>query len=342
MPLDEFLVQNGFVKTSLVTMKSDESVPYIKAYTKLGHSCYIELDSIVAGPCTSSERMRVSLKNTSIIPSPTKISVATCAKSIVCGVAFECNDEVCVLSPAQGEGYREVNMTISDLANSKTLVVAGSPIAYPVVRCSEVLKQPAQMICNIRDASHNIRCQAVAFNTKALADEISQVSALMESLKCLQARYCDVYTAFERETQFLENELVKWESCGSKGKEAICAEKAIIDNLRARSCLLDQTILNETKVINLGCEVSKMQNFVARSYAQLYLISRNFDVCGLSRSCLDPCRWGYPRELGSFDRELLSGNFPPQVCQWIVGYKNTKDEAATRLEYLKLACEQNR
>jgi hypothetical protein len=348
---DEMLVNAGFVKSSVIAIKDEkgtDTVPYIHAYTRMGDVCYIELD-LADSNCNKNisnnnghnglgERMRATIRSGSVIPQQTKISVAQCANSSVCGVAFECNNEVCVLSPVEcgdnmaASGLKEVTFVIAESLPTKNVQANGSPLAYPVVRLSEIKNSPEVAIQNVHIAAQAISTRAIGIATNNLAELARRANSVSNALNLLSSRWNEMHTQRCEEVSALEGHLQYWRSYCPPTCDSMAKEKAIVTDLCARAAALERYLQLQNRLSTLIPEMCRLEAIVNRSYADSYLTSRLNEPCQCRPS---PEKWGYPPALANYDSDINVGRWPPVLNSWIASYRTNCPDAAIRLENLK-------
>jgi hypothetical protein len=359
--LDEKLVSAGFVKTSILTIRDEKGtdiVPYVRAYTRLGDTCYIEFeggavaDAVRIVPSAADTRMRATVRTGSIIPHQTKISVSQCASSSVCGVAFECNNEVCVLQPEScTDRPRETIYVVAESIPTKHVQAAGSPLAYPVVRYSEIEACAETAIANVHRAAAAIAARAISVVSNNMAELSRRATSAAITLQTLSARWAELHASRCRETEEL-SALLEWHrrctaaaaagagagACVSDAPVgALEKEKAIVADLCRRGRALERYLHLQNRLLSIMPEVSRLEAITANAFSDAYLCSRTVEPCACRQS---PELWGFHASLAQYDEELAAGRWPEALNTWIHNYRSTHHECAQRLEQLKIAIEQ--
>lgn len=168
--VEQMLTKSGYLPVDKILTKDENDIlmcQYIKAIDPTGRTAFVDLDCegyVSVGP----EDMAVTTASkASVLPYSVKMGTYECASSDVCGVAFECDNEICTLkrnekslNPSEdvfstehkqsGEGHKEHGM------------LSNHPVAYPIVSMSDIKENPDRVACSIRD-SHN-RMRNVEFN----------------------------------------------------------------------------------------------------------------------------------------------------------------------------------
>ena len=343
--VDEVLVSAGFVKTSVLAIKSENGTdltPYFRSYTHGGDICYIEIDPTEGVNLTSHngiDRMRATVRSGSSIKQQTMISVAQCANSAVCGVAFECDSEVCVLIPtAKTEtGFKEQVYVITESLPSKNVQLHGTPLAYPVIRLSEILACPDAAIKKVSEASRIIAARTIGLTQTAMAELTRRAACLSNSFAILTSQWDIIHRNRCREVDEL-HALHKHYACiCPQTCESMAMQKKIVGELCARGHALEDYLRLQSHIIGLLPDLGRLQAQVEQFYAQSYLCSREPTSCVLRTP---PETWGYPPELAGFHDTLVAGTWPKDVDAWIQKYHCDCPEAAKRLEHLKAVVNQ--
>ena len=343
--VDEVLVNAGFVKTSVLAIKGENGVdltPYFRSYTSLGDICYIEIDpteGINMATTNGIDRMRATVRTGSTIKQQTMISVAQCANSAVCGVAFECDSEVCVLVPTSHTetGFREQVYVVTEALPSKNVQLHGTPLAYPVIRLSEILSCPEAAIKKVNEASRIIAARTIGLAQTSMTELASRATCLSKSLGLLTSHWDTIHRNRCKEIDEL-HKLREYYACIRPPTcESMETEKKIVAELCARGHALEAYLALQARIVGLLPELGRMQAQVEHLYAHSYLASREPTSCALRTP---PQAWGYPQDLDRFHADLVSGKWPCEVDTGIHKYTCECPEAAKRLEHLKAAVNQ--
>lgn len=160
--IEKALLERGFISLEkILTKNSDEVIlcQFIKARDNLGHNIYVELDTTCQDGygyvnVSSADPVLSHSTAASIIPYSLKIGTFEATTSNLHGVAFECDGNVCIMSRKDKSlNPKETIFTLSD--DKKFGVQQNHPVAYPIVKFTEILKNPALVYDNIQK-SHNL------------------------------------------------------------------------------------------------------------------------------------------------------------------------------------------
>jgi len=168
--VEQTLAKSGYLPVDKILTKDENDnlmCQYIKAIDPTGRTTFVDLDCEGYVAVDPEDMKMVTASKASVLPYSVKMGTYECASSDVCGVAFECDNEICTLkrneqslNPSEavfttdhkleGEGHKEHGM------------LSTQPVAYPIVSMSDIKENPDKVACSIRD-SHN-RMRNVAFN----------------------------------------------------------------------------------------------------------------------------------------------------------------------------------
>jgi len=191
--IEQQLIESGYLPIDKILTKDENDnlmCQYIKALDPTGRSAFVDLDceGYVSIDPKNMSVTKMSNK-ASVVPYSTKIGTYDCASSEVCGVAFECDNEICTvkrsdtnLAPTETV-FTHVKNPLSS-GHKHHGMVESHPIAYPIVSMSEIKNNPEAVTCSIKQSHASMR--NVSFNqgkketkelavvTKDLHDEVKR------------------------------------------------------------------------------------------------------------------------------------------------------------------------
>jgi hypothetical protein len=119
----------------------------MKVLTDLGDTAYVQLDSPGNVVYEGKDRTMIVSQNVSVVPEAKQIGTYQCATigSGVCGIAYDCEGEVCTLTKSIDSPDQPIRtvLTTASKPSETRLTLAGSPVAYPVVRYSDTISNPS-------------------------------------------------------------------------------------------------------------------------------------------------------------------------------------------------------
>lgn len=168
--IENELLRSGFVpKDKIITTDDtgERHARFIKVISRMGQSALVEIDIEGYMVVQPKDQKVVASKAVSQIPYSVKMGTYDCAKTDVCGVAFVCEKDICVLNnDPTGRGPQEKNFVYVDHEaegqsgkgqGNKAVIISGNPVAYPIIRMSEVRANPTVCIKAINEATRRIR-----------------------------------------------------------------------------------------------------------------------------------------------------------------------------------------
>ena len=159
--VEDQLAIRGYITTDRVLTKSPSGEVegrYLKTINERGQIVYVEPDTEGYVSVQPEDRTMIESKSASKVPMSARTGTFECAGMDVCGVAFECEGELCTLT------REDASMAPSELVlhtvgkpAERSVVEEGTPIAFPIVRLSEILVAPEQVVESIDTATVRIR-----------------------------------------------------------------------------------------------------------------------------------------------------------------------------------------
>lgn len=173
--IDRELLNNSYIPTNKIVVQTDNGekrTQYIKAINKNGQNVFIFID---INGYTTSKPNDLTLVKTSIhnnIPHSLKTGATNCIGNDVTGIAFECNDYVCVIT-RDGLDFKEENYCYMQYEDENML--GGVVVCYPVVKMSEIKTNPDLILTNtdkttrrLRNASYTAELQDLELTSQAI------------------------------------------------------------------------------------------------------------------------------------------------------------------------------
>jgi len=242
---EEELMKHGYAIVDKVFTKDDSGkvvCEYIKARTVRGQLVFVEMDS---GGCVAYRKddlTAVRTKDAIKVPHSAKIGALECADLSVCGVAFECNDGICTLVRKCDDRSLEPSehhlVTVSK-HQKKAIVMDDNPIAYPVIKMSEIMANNCLVMENIDKVTKKMRKKAFLRCKKNLHENKCLLRKLMHEYHKFCENTGELFATLERsiyELECLQNPYLDCppECEGNKEKY-----KSLGYNLRVRHDYLD-------------------------------------------------------------------------------------------------------
>jgi len=170
-PVDKVVVREG----------NDEfSAKYIKVMTPTGQGALVELNEEGYVSPGATDLNVVEVKDASSIPYSHKIGTLESVGQEIRGVAFLCEDNVCVVTREEERVTpTETFYIATEKAGDRTAVLDDVPVAYPVVRFKEVVAEPKEVAKSIDKAASDLRKRAY----QMAVDELKQVRGSIDELE---------------------------------------------------------------------------------------------------------------------------------------------------------------
>lgn len=140
----EKLLKNGFIIE--YRMYENDTISYFIAFTRRGDKFLILIDDEdykETFPQISPEDLQLQqLQGTTLIPQETRMGALQCLIYDICGAAFVCNDNVCVIErDLQGE-VQQTTFVLQ--AHPEAGLLGNAAVALPIMKLSFVLKNPLE------------------------------------------------------------------------------------------------------------------------------------------------------------------------------------------------------
>ncbi len=167
------LAEKGFMpfNTIMVNESNGLTARYVKAIDKHGNTSYILIDidgNIMTQP---GDLTTIQTSTATSIPLSAKVGAYDCVGLDVCAVALECEDGVCVLMRDDEANMKEIMLEKEKKRADEALIESDSPLAYPVVRLSEIIENPTLVLKIIDDTTVKMRRAAIK-NYLAMVTEL--------------------------------------------------------------------------------------------------------------------------------------------------------------------------
>lgn len=188
---EEELMDKGYAIVDKVFTRDNSGnvvCEYIKARTVRGQLVFVEMDS---GGCVAYRKddlTAVRMKDAIKVPHSAKLGALECADLGVCGVAFECKDGICTLVRNCDDSSMEPTehhlVTVTKQAK-ESIVMDDNPVAYPVVKMSEIMANSKLVMENIDKVTRKMRKKAFVRCRKNIQEN-----------KCVLRDLCREYKVF--------------------------------------------------------------------------------------------------------------------------------------------------
>ncbi len=156
--IEQQLKSRGFKTTDkiIITDNKQDRVKYVKVYTVRGETSLVELDvSDFVTIDQTSDRLFYPTNEARNIPYSAKSGIISCTDNNSCHIAFECNNDMCVLQQSNNNldstetTFRTSNRPITDSGSTNV-------ISYPIVKMSDIIDHPDDVFVKISEITNNI------------------------------------------------------------------------------------------------------------------------------------------------------------------------------------------
>ena len=287
--IENELLQSGFVpKDKIITTddNGERHARFIKVISRMGQSALVEIDINGYMVVQPKDQNVVASKAVSQIPYSVKMGTYDCAKTDVCGVAFVCDKDICVLNnDPTGRGPQEKNFVYvahnnidgaADGAINKAVVISGNPVAYPIIRMSEVRANPGLCIKAINEATRRIRNAAYEASHADLV-------RLDQSIHDLDKEYHNFKAYRDLAVKGLMSSIKQLEQFNAIyiANPPVCDDerekhRRVIANLRARHervidllRISEEVAMKRDKIAKLSQEFASASCYIKKEFAEL-------------------------------------------------------------------------
>ncbi len=177
------LASKGYITTDRVLTKTPSGQVegrYLKTINERGQTAFVELDTEGFVSVQPEDLTMIESKSASKVPMSVKVGTLECASSDVCGVAFECEGELCTLT-RENPSMAPTELVLHTVSkpSERSIVEEGTPIAYPIVRLSEINADNEQVVKSVDAATARIRNASY----KACVEDMRKTDKSCENLK---------------------------------------------------------------------------------------------------------------------------------------------------------------
>lgn len=281
--VEQTLTESGYLPVDKILTRDENGnlmCQYIKAIDATGRSAFIDLDTEGYVAVDPKNMTMTTMSNASVVPYSVKMGTYECASSDVCGVAFECDNEICTLkrndnslTPSETV-FTSVNMNENSGGHKAHGMLTSHPIAYPIVALSDIKANPDQVVCSIKD-SHN-RMRNVSFD-QAKKDTETLVGAtdnLNNEIKRYEVNHKIISSTLAKTIRSLETIHEQYKKSPPANDFEKTKLRSVYYNLRKRhDMVVDHLKLAESvnsrvdRVNELTGEVRSLNNYAEKLFA---------------------------------------------------------------------------
>lgn len=266
--IEAILFDRGFVPTDRIVTQDEQGRPvvkYIKVITNRGHRAFIDPDTEGLIKPMETQKIMRQVETVSSIPYSIKNGSLECASNIACGIAYECQDEVCVL--------RKDDLTPKEVVFSTEPVVTrvGSVnyISYPIVKLSDIMAEPEQVLEDVAEVSQRLQVEE---RSKCLEDTVKT----NKSFGQMANKYNEMVSRYQLAFEILRGNISLLKDFQQKTSSDNSRTKLILLNLSRRYDLQNDLFkmcdrLNhiQNNFDQLSSEISEINELLKQSYNNL-------------------------------------------------------------------------
>lgn len=204
----DLLNKNGFEVTENLLVTDEDGntrVATVKVVNCLGQTAFVDIDDQNVRMATTPKDLTLIEVHSKAVISESDRGNYQVAGNDVAGVALDCGNGICTLTNDEDPREpRERNFVYVASNHTRTGVVDGNtPIAYPVVRLSEIIANPQLCIKNINEATCRIRERVRAAVMEQLAAPADESVKDCESGEVKMSMRAAIKSASEEYDKFL-------------------------------------------------------------------------------------------------------------------------------------------
>ena len=281
--VEQMLTESGYLPVDKILTKDENGnlmCQYIKSVDATGRTSFVDLDCEGYVSVDPKDMTMVNgSNNASVVPYSVKMGTYECASSDVCGVAFECDNEICTLKRADDSlvpSETVFTQSATEVGHKKHGILDNHPISYPIVSLSDIKSDPERVACSIKDAHDRMRnasfgqvsqeTSGLVGATKSLNNEISRFNA---NQKAISASLTNTISQLEK----IHNQYKKSPPVSDHERSKL---RSVHYNLRKRhDMVVDHLKLSESvnsrvdRIRELSGEVKALNDYTEKLFAGL-------------------------------------------------------------------------
>ena len=134
-----------------------------------------------------------------------KLAANDCAGSGICGVALECQDELCTIVRQNDGSSKEATFVMTEEYSTKTMTPDGSPVASVIIRMSEILQDYKGTLDRTRVATQRIRENSFKASQEGLDRTMKQSQLLHDVISKFASNRNAAYESLKKSIAQLQN-----------------------------------------------------------------------------------------------------------------------------------------
>jgi len=254
LEVEDMLSRSGFTPVDKILTKDENDMlmcQYIKSTDPSGKTVYVDMDCKGYVSVDPENMTMVQASGASSVPYSLKMGAYECADNDVCGVAFECDGEVCTLKRVDNDVvpsedvFAQVSSGSPLVANDG--ITKSQPIPYPIVSLTDIKKNPAQVMSSIRESHNRMRNVAFRQADRDAENLLDAVRNLDQEIARFNTNQKDVSAKLSRTISQLEEIHQDYQRDPPSTAETKKAYRSVQYNLRRRNDLvIDHLKLSES------------------------------------------------------------------------------------------------
>ena len=270
--IEHQLARLGYIVTAKILINGSDSgteARFLEAINPRGQKVFIELDTEGFVAISPSDLTLIEGKHATVIPYSVKVGALECAQMNICGVAFVCANGLCTLqremAVGSGPNIYETNFIYTEKPAIKdgTAKLGDRITPYPIVRLSEIVNSPEEMVRSVDTVTKRIRDTAYAGCKSDLAKTDDAITNLRKNF--LAFKDAQEVASKRLATSFEELEKVykQYEAYPPKTDEDIQNYRLLISNMKKRH--------------ELAVDLQYMCQQVSRAYSEISRLSKHYE-----------------------------------------------------------------
>jgi hypothetical protein len=238
-PVEATLLEFGYVPTDKVITKDEDGLlvcQYLKAVDKSGRTVFVDMDCDGFVSVDPKNMTMVKVSDASVVPYSIKMGAYDCAASDVCGVAFECDGEVCTLKRSNKDLTPSETVFTSASKDGNTFALMPNyPIPYPIVNLSDIKNKPAEVASSIKDSHDRMRRVAFGHVERDTQDLDKSTASLVHEVRKFEEQQKEVSSKLSttlKEFETMNDRFIRKPPTTDNGKSL---QRTVQFNLRKRN-----------------------------------------------------------------------------------------------------------
>lgn len=311
--IDDLLMAKGYAPLDIITLNTDkDKVYYIKAENPVGDIVFIQTDKSGGLTVQLPNRTVVKISEGSSIPTSVKISAMECAGSAVCGAAFQCNGELCILQRKDDGKIYQATYVVTETPRETKMTPFGSPVAFPVITLTEIESNNDDAIARVHKATLEIQQAAKISSTQQLVDTSKSINTLATQMNTLVTAYQKMHEFRDAEVFNNVKEIDRLRGLSQPlSEENQVKYKATVDKLFNLSMTFIQLVTFAKEYAAVQQQIDELTLKTNDAIYGMYIEARRSYDSKVSKQLQNATAWGLPAELNNVTdfNQLVTGQW---------------------------------